>query len=84
MTLPEHEDLRELVQKEGGPSRFAELSDVTPSAVTNWLRLGRIPPEQCVEIEARSEGRLLAEQLNPLFARLRDIRAARASEPCAT
>jgi DNA-binding transcriptional regulator YdaS (Cro superfamily) len=81
MTNEQQSVLRALVAELGGPSQLAAALSVQPSAVTNWLRRGIVPPEQCVEIELLTNGRIKREQLRPdIFSSLRKLREQRAED----
>ena len=41
---------KEVVDELGGPTAAARYLGVVPSAVTNWLRHGRIPPHWSIKL----------------------------------
>ena len=53
----------------GGRSALARALGVTPVAVGQWVSDGkycrRVPPKQCVRIEALTDGRITRRQLRP-------------------
>lgn len=47
----------------GGKYRLAGALDVSSSAVSIWVREGRIPPMRAIEIETLTEGKFKARDL---------------------
>lgn len=52
--------------KVGGQARLAEILNVTPAAVHQWVRgLRQVPTERCSSIERATEGAVTCEDLRP-------------------
>lgn len=46
------EALKKAIEKAGGMTKLARKVGVTPQCVNGWVARKRVPPEQCVRIEA--------------------------------
>ncbi|MCL6271078.1 helix-turn-helix domain-containing protein [Sansalvadorimonas sp. 2012CJ34-2] len=47
----------------GGPARLARVLKVSPQAINNWKRRGRIPADQIIAIEEVTNGRVTAHEI---------------------
>lgn len=62
----ERQALEQAITAAGGPTALGEAIDVTPQAVCNWRKRGRVPPERCKAVEQVTG--VPREKLNRLFA----------------
>ena len=59
----------------GGVSEMARLLSVNPSAIGNWRRRGRVPPDRCMQIEMHTRGKVKRKALRPdLFGGFTNLR----------
>lgn len=49
----------------GGPSKMARALDITPAAVSKWLKSGRVPVARVLEIERLTHGAVTRFSLRP-------------------
>lgn len=57
--------IKRAVKLAGGPSVLARELNLWPSAVTNWIRRGQVPPEYVLAIEGATGGQVTRYQLRP-------------------
>jgi DNA-binding transcriptional regulator YdaS (Cro superfamily) len=63
----------------GTNARLARLLNITPSAISQWVR---VPFRRALQIEARTAGKVTREELRPdLFGRVAVDAAARETPP---
>ena len=48
--------IRKIITHFGGTTATATALGVAPSAVSQWIKEDRIPPQRAIEIEALTEG----------------------------
>lgn len=58
------ENIEALMRHYGTQEAWAVAWDVTPSAVSQWVSDGRIPPMRLVAVEQLTEGAFTAEIIN--------------------
>lgn len=49
----------------GGQTALAKYLDVTPQAISDWVRKGRVPPARVLSIEKAVNGRVTRHELRP-------------------
>ena len=57
-------DLKEAIARAGGAVLVASWLGVTRSAIYDFIRRGKVPPEHCPVIEKNSNGAVRCEELN--------------------
>lgn len=52
-----------MVEWFGSQAEVARTLNVSPSAVTQWLQAGAVPPQRAIQIEAITKGEIKALEL---------------------